>query len=159
MKKTFFLILFFSVSLVGCTDRQSEEVVTSNVKSLESENSTTAISTENVINEKTVVASDRNEPNYTLQAIREMAENSDDLDTMIIGLYDTPDDYKILAEPTYEDGSYSFISGPANGEPVAYTENKEDTEKYNLTKNPKATSIKEVKQLIEELKQELVQNE
>ena len=158
MKQTIFLILFFSMALVGCTGKQSEEVVTSKVKSLESENSTT-ITTENVTDEKTVASTDSNEPNYTLQAIRKMAENSDDLDTMIIGLYDTPDDYKILAEPAYEEGSYSFISGPANGEPVAYTDNKEDTEKYNLIKNPKAASIKEVKQLVEELKQERVQNE
>ncbi|MEI5989787.1 hypothetical protein A5881_001280 [Enterococcus termitis] len=159
MKKTIFLILFFSVVLVGCTGKQSEEVVTSKVKSLESENSTTTISTENVTDEKTIVSTESNEPNYTLQAIRKMTENSADLDTTIIDLSDTPDDYKILAEPTHEEGSYSFISGPANGEPVVYTENKEDTEKYNLTKNPKATSIKEVKQLIEELKQERIQNE
>ncbi|MGX7150487.1 hypothetical protein [Enterococcus ureasiticus] len=159
MKKTILLILFLSAALVGCTSKQSEEVVTSKVKNLESENSTTTIITENVTDETTKVSTDSHEPNYTLQAIRKMAENSADLDTMIIGLYDTPDDYKILAEPTYEEGSYSFISGPANGEPVAYTENKEDTEKYNLTKNPKATSIKEVKQMIEELKQERAQNE
>lgn len=159
MKKTIFLILFFSLFLVGCTSRQSEKVGTSKDKSLESENATASIGIENVSDEKTIVASDSNESNYTLQVIREMAENGYDLATTIIDLYNTPDDYKILAEPTYVDGSYSFISGPANGEPAAYTENKEDTDEYNLTKNPKATSIKEVKQLIEELKQQGVQNE
>lgn len=142
--------------LVGCTTKQSEEVVDSKGKISESANSTTI---KNVSHENTAESVNNNEPNYTLQMIRKMAERSEDLDAIIPDLYDSPDDYKILAEPTYYENTYSFISGPANGKPVADTENKEDTEKYNLSENPKATSIKEVKLLIEELKQERIQNE
>lgn len=156
MKRTIFLGLFASMVLVGCTGKQSEVDVNSKVKASESTNVTTS---ESEPEDKTVASIDSNEPNYTLQVIRTMAETTEDLDTLFPDLYDRPDDHKILAEPSYAEGSYSFIGGPDNGEPAISTENEEDSEKYNLSKNPEAASIKEVKQLIEELKQERIQNQ
>lgn len=157
MKRTIFLGLFASMVLVGCTGKQSEGDVNSKGKASEA---TTVTTSENEPQDKTAASIDNNEPNYTLQTIRAMAESTEDLDSLFVDLSDRPDDHKILAEPTYSEGTYSFfVSGPDNDEPVISTDNKEDSEKYNLSNNPQAASVSEVKQLIEELKQERIQNQ
>ena len=97
--------------------------------------------------------------NYTLDAIRELAEKSENLDTVIPSFFDMPDNYNILAEPIYEEYPYRFISGSPDNEPVIVTDNKKETEKYTLSKNPDATSIKKVKQMIEQLKQQRSQSD
>lgn len=152
MKRIIFLVSFFSIILVGCGGNQSNREPDSELEISESANSTT---TEG--EKKTAESIESREDNYTLQIISEMAENSEDLDTILPDLYNTPNDYKILAEPSYPEKTYSFVVGPDNGEPVVYNEDEEDSEKYNLSNNPKAASISEVKQLIEELKKEQVQ--
>ena len=149
MKKIILAIVSIAV-LSGCTGKQSNEAVNST-----STNSSNVESTET----ESLSSDSSNISNYTLEAIREIAEKSENLDTVIPDLYDIPDNYNILAEPTYEENVYSFISGSPDDEPVIVTDEKKDIEKYTLSKNPDATSFKEVKQLIEELKQERIKNE
>lgn len=148
MKKKFILIVVSITVLSGCTVRPSSKVVNST--------STNSYTIESTVTES--LSSDSNVSNYTLEKIREMAEKSENLDTVIPDLYDMPDNYNILAEPTYEEHMYSFVGGSPDDEPVIITDDKKDIEKYTLSKNPDATSIKKVKQLIEELKQQRMQN-
>lgn len=149
MKKKLILVIVSITILSGCKGKLSNATVNSTSANSSAVNSTM---TEEL-------SSDSNASNYTLEVIRELAEKSENLDTVIYDLYDTPDNYKILAEPAYEEYSYSFVIGSPDEEPVLVTDNKKDIEKYTLSKNPEATSIKKVKQLIEELKQQRSQND
>ena len=163
MKKIIILVLFSSLLLGGCTDNKVKETIESTDKIGYSTNST-AISkreTKQTTEVNTVGVGDSLQPNYTLQVIRTIAENTEDLDAFELSFFssdDFPNDYKILSEPSY-DGSYSFIGGLNNDESVIETGRESDLETYNLTRNPKATTLAEVKQLIEEIRQERLQKE
>lgn len=149
MKKYVFLVLFSTLLLSGCNLSNHTQKETSST--IETRESVIPKTSENKINDSSMQTTSERSSNYTIEAVREMAEKTENIDSIISDLYITPDDYYILAEPSSQEGIYDFIIGPASDEPAIHSENRKDSEKYTLSKNSQATSIKEVKQLIEDL--------
>ncbi|MHC5227595.1 hypothetical protein ACYSNW_04860 [Enterococcus sp. LJL99] len=73
---------------------------------------------------------------------------------MIESMFSEIDDYKILAIPKTD--GFSFMGGLDNGETTAVEqdENGETIKEYNLSIDPRATTIKEAKELINRIKEE-----
>lgn len=93
----------------------------------------------------------KDELNFTLQEIKEMVEQSEDFE-YFQKTEDFDDDYKILAVPEGE--GYSFVSGPDNEELAAieYDESGTIIREYNPSKDLRATTLREVRQLIENIR-------
>ncbi|WP_429950875.1 hypothetical protein [Enterococcus sp. AZ101] len=90
--------------------------------------------------------------NFTLQAIKEEVEKTGDFEMFKKDLDFDDDDFKVLA--IQESDGYSFISGPDNGESAAVVKDESGNtiREDNPSTDPRATTLKEARELIETLK-------
>ncbi|MGX7264116.1 hypothetical protein [Enterococcus crotali] len=90
--------------------------------------------------------------NFTLQVIKEEVEKTGNFEMFKKEPNFEDDDFKVLAIPESE--GYGFISGPDNGEPAAVVQDESGNiiREDNPSTDPRATTLKEARELIETLK-------
>ncbi|ALS00327.1 hypothetical protein ATZ33_02720 [Enterococcus silesiacus] len=95
---------------------------------------------------------DKGEANFTLQVIKEEIEKTGNFEMFKKEPDFEDDNFKVLA--IQESDGYSFISGPDNGEPAAVVQDESGNtiREDNPSTDPRATTLKEARELIETLK-------
>lgn len=106
----------------------------------------------NNVSEKFENTMNKEETNYTLQKIKEQVEKTGDFEILKKEPGFDDDDYKVLA--IQESEGYGFISGPDNGEPAAILKDESGNviSEENPSTDPRATTLREARELIEKLK-------
>ncbi|WP_348920253.1 hypothetical protein [Enterococcus rotai] len=94
----------------------------------------------------------KSESNFTLQKIKEQVEKTGDFELFKREPGFEDDEFKVLA--VQENDGYGFISGPDNGEPAAVVQDESGNtiREDNPSTDPRATTLKEARELIETLK-------